>query len=504
MSDPREVAGVRVAVSAPGVTGECPDLLCTGDRWLLVADLGGTVRGVTGEGPLLGWAPAQLAGRRIWELVDATHLPNPLEWHLDPAPVVVRLRTASGEWASVRISAAPLVDAAGARSGTVLTVSADVVDEALDTHLRAAQRMEVVGLFTSGIAHDFNNLVSVVQSYATMLRATASPGSRVARDLDEILDASRRAALLTRRLLAFCTPSERTVTTLVDVGRAIQDIHQMLARMLGDAVLVHIEVDPDATVLAEQGQIEQILMNLVVNARDAMPVGGRLDLVARHVVLGAEVANWLRIAPGPHVQIVVRDSGTGMTPTTLDRIFEPYFTTKTVQRGTGLGLSVIRRVVGELGGAVDVESVPGAGSTFRVYLPYTAPPADRGWGPTGGVVLVVDDDRAIRGIVERILAEAGHRVESFADGPSAMSWALAHGETARVLLVDRVLKEVSGPQLVDALRRWCPDARVVYMSGYPDGLEATGEVALQKPFDHETLLAAIRGESLKLPGRGQP
>jgi PAS domain S-box-containing protein len=366
-----------------------------------------------------------------------------------------------------------------------------------EEQLRQSQKMEAVGRLAGGVAHDFNNMLVAILGYADLLARTLPQGGAQRRQAEEIVSAARRASSLTTQLLAFSrqqVPAPRGV----DLGAVVGGIESMLRRLIGEDVDLSIRVPSEPVwVLADAGQIEQVLLNLVINARDAMPKGGRLvvDVIPTRSKDGC-------------AQLVVTDSGTGMSDEIRARIFEPFFTTKEATKGTGLGLSVVYGIVHQWRGEIDVTSAPGAGSTFRVRVPGTEAPepaagarAEARGACAGGTLLVVEDERAVRDYLAEVLAGIGYRVVVAADPAEAMARA---GELERVdlLITDVIMPGKSGPALVHARRERWPTLPVLYISGYAPGNHEAHRPDprgsfLQKPFTVDELrarVAALLGE----------
>ncbi|MBI5069016.1 MAG: response regulator [Deltaproteobacteria bacterium] len=371
--------------------------------------------------------------------------------------------------------------------------------------LRQAQKLESVGRLAGGVAHDFNNALTTIVGVTDLLLADAPAGSPLAADLLSIRDAGRHAASLTRQLLAFSRKQrlEMAPLCLDELGQAFAG---MLRRVVGEDVELRLDLaaGPEARVLADRGQLEQVLMNLAVNAREAMPRGGTLTLATRveQVTAGAPgVPHGL--AGGEHVRLTVTDTGVGMRPEVAAQVFDPFYTTK--ERGTGLGLSTVYGIVQQHEGQVAVESAPGAGSRFDVWLPLArgeARPAGETPAPVprllGGTetVLVVDDDPAVRALVTRVLSREGYRVLSAGSGAEALEMAEADGKV-EALITDVVMPGMRGADLARAfLARW-PDSPVLYMSGYAEDLALGSEAPLgdgfvAKPIVAGLLLSALR------------
>ncbi len=381
-----------------------------------------------------------------------------------------------------------------------------------EEQLRHAQKMEAVGRLAGGVAHDFNNLLSVVLSYSSLLIGDLPAGDPMRADLEEIQKAGERAADLTRQLLAFSRKQDSELR-IVDVNQVVTYTDKMIRRLVGEDVDVHTSLAEDlGKIKVDPGHLEQVLMNLVVNARDAMPQGGKLTIETRNVELDAGYAQeHLGVTPGPHVMLAVSDSGHGMDAATKERIFEPFFTTKEQGKGTGLGLSTVFGIVKQIGGSVWVYSEPGGGATFKVYFRRTdehepAEPARAQVVTLRGseTVLLVEDEEQLRVVTRGILRRYGYQVLDACSGGEAVRLCERHAGPLQLLLTDVVMPEMSGPELVQRLSPLRPDMRVLYMSGYTEqavvhrGMLSSGTALLQKPITPELLLRRLR-EVLELP-----
>ncbi len=373
--------------------------------------------------------------------------------------------------------------------------------------LRQAQKLEAVGRLAGGVSHDFNNQLTIIQGYCDLLLRELGPEHPHYDPLTEIRRATERATGLTGQLLAF---SRRQVLRpeVVDLNAVLADLQGPLARMIGEDIL--LDLLPGAqrgTVWVDRGQFEQAIMNLAINARDAMEAGGKLVLETRTVTLGQPGQQApARPRPGCYVLVLVSDTGTGMAPELLDRIFDPFFTTKPVGKGTGLGLAMVYGFVEQSGGHIEVTSQPGQGSTFRVYLPLVteatpAPatvPAPLARPAGSETILVVEDDERVRLLTARILRDLGYNVLVSPDAREALPLGQGHEGSLDLLLTDVVMPEMGGEELADRLRRARPDLRVLYMSGYADHRFVAriaadqGAHFLQKPFCPEELAARVR------------
>jgi two-component system cell cycle sensor histidine kinase/response regulator CckA len=404
-------------------------------------------------------------------------------------PVEWRVRGIDGGWIEVETIATGLLDDPDVQ-GIVLNSRVVTERKRLEAALRQSQRLESVGQLAGGIAHDFNNLLSVIRGYARFLVDGFDEGDARREDAAEIENAAQRAAALTAQLLIF---SRRDVVPLqvVDVAEVLRGISVLLARTLGEDIVLHTRVDGALPfVEADPTQLEQVLMNLAVNARDAMPSGGEL-----HIGLAAVEED----DEPPAVRLTVRDTGEGMKPEVVERAFEPFFSTKPKGQGTGLGLATVYGIVTQAGGTIEIQSTPGEGTTVEVVLPATdatphsepAPSEDESDAARRETILVVEDEDAVRRLTCRILSGAGYRVLEAADGADALARWEEHPGEIDLLLTDVVMPGMSGRQLAERL-----ETDPVFMSGYTDdvvlrhGLD--GVRLVQKPFDEPTLLGAIR------------
>ena len=386
-------------------------------------------------------------------------------------------------------------------------ITLDVTERrTLEEQYQQAQKMEAIGRLAGGVAHDFNNLLTAILGYCELLLADLEPDDPRQQDVAEIQKAGTRAAQLTRQLLAF-SRKEIIEPTLLDVNAVVDGMRAMLERLIGEDVTVVLALPPEPTLVrADRGQVEQIVLNLAVNARDAMPRGGTLTIETANVELDGDYAKaHLSVIPGPYVVLTVSDTGTGMTPEVQARLFEPFFTTKEVGKGTGLGLATVHGIVAGSGGSVNVYSEIGLGTTFKVYFPRAdvaemaveeAVPASR---PRHGVetVLVVEDAEGLRGLAIRLLQQQGYTVLAAANADEALGL-FERNMSIDVLLTDVVMPGVSGPELTSRLVKQRPSLKVIYMSGYTEesivhhGVIKPGIAFLHKPFTSETLGRKIR------------
>ena len=377
----------------------------------------------------------------------------------------------------------------------------------LEAQLMHAQKMEAVGRLAGGVAHDFNNVLTVIAGYSRMIREEYAPVQPLHDYVDEILRASDRAGALTNQLLTF---SRRQVMQprIINLNTVIAQGQKMLRRLIGEDVELVLHADPEiGNIKADPNHIEQALVNLVVNSRDAMPTGGRITIETANVQLDETYTyTHLGVEPGDFVMLAVSDTGSGMDAGTLQRIFEPFFTTKEYGKGTGLGLSTVYGIVKQSGGDIFPYSEPGTGTTFKLYFPRVAQAEEVEMRPSGPevirsqpvTVLVVEDDKAVRDLTIHMLERLGHFVLSATKGADAIEMAAAFPGPIALLLADVVLPGMNGCEVADALASVRPDVRVLFLSGYTEnavlssGVLRSGIDFLPKPYTYEALALKIR------------
>jgi signal transduction histidine kinase/ActR/RegA family two-component response regulator len=379
--------------------------------------------------------------------------------------------------------------------------------ETLEHQLRHSQKMEAIGRLAGGVAHDFNNLLTAIRSYADLLYEDMPVWDSKRADIQEIRTAAQRASALTAQLLAF-SRKQMLQPRVLDTAAVLQDVQAMLGRLLIEDIQLSIETPPGLWhVKADRGQLEQVIVNLAVNARDAMPHGGalRISAVNDAVMDTLETSHGL-IPPGEYVAIRVTDTGLGMDTMTQARVFEPFFTTKAVGQGTGLGLATVHGIVAQSGGYVTVESAVASGTTFTVYLPrVNEEPKRRDSGGDAAkqrghneTILLVEDEQSVRALARRVLVRAGFRVLEAATPIDALRLAREHFQEIQLVLSDVVMPEMNGPEVVSKIAQLCPRARVLFISGYTDdeltgrGLANPAIQLLRKPFSAQQLVERVR------------
>ncbi|HWA77620.1 MAG TPA: ATP-binding protein [Polyangiaceae bacterium] len=384
---------------------------------------------------------------------------------------------------------------------------AEAALQSTELQLRQSQKMDAIGQLAGGVAHDFNNILSVIMSFSGLALEEIDKKNSLYGDVEEIYKAGERAAALTRRLLTF-SRQQVVEAKVLDVGDVARGMDMMLRRLIGADMHFEVKLDSDLhPVLADAGQIEQVLLNLVVNARDAMPNGGKITVEASNVHLAGEyTATHLGVADGDYVMLAVSDTGIGMDKETQARIFEPFFTTKEKGKGTGLGLSTVYGIVKQSEGHIWVYSEPGVGTSFKVYLPKcaegsseTAELAMEVTRLTGDeTVLVVDDDESVRRAVHGILSRNGYHVLLAETATQALSLCDSQARRIALMVTDVIMPEMSGAELIALVEKKLPSLRIVCMSGYTGeastrrGILEAGRVFVQKPLTPETLLRKVR------------
>lgn len=431
-----------------------------------------------------------------------------------PFDLEAPFRNASGESLWVRVTSEAVLDT----QGNVVKIVGNIMDVTerkaaaqerrdIEEQLRQSQKLEAIGKLAGGVAHDFNNLLTVILGYSQLAARRVKTEDILSKQLREVVNAAQRAAVLTRQLLAF---SRNQVLELkpIHLNRVVTDLEDMLRRIIGEDIELDLILAPDlGTTRADASQLEQVLMNLVVNARDAMPGGGKLTIETANADFDeAFAAQHVDLTPGPYVLLSVSDSGCGMDQRTRSRIFEPFFTTKERGKGTGLGLATVYGIVNQCGGHIRVDSEPGSGTTFKIALPRetSAISLPSVFSPSGDAsrgtetLLLVEDDESVRELAKEILRSAGYTVLVAATAEAGLRLSAEHGGKIHLLLTDVIMPGMSGDAMAEQLRSARPEMKVLFMSGYfdnaiaPGGVLGAGMRFLGKPITIETLTQKVR------------
>jgi two-component system cell cycle sensor histidine kinase/response regulator CckA len=464
---------------------------------------------------LLGYSREELQSPAVHELLQSEEAPGEGESLRQMAAGTLhryvvdekryRRRDGSSVWARVNMSVHR--DAAG-QSQHFISVIEDITERrVLEAQVRQASKMDAIGRLASGVAHDFNNLLTVILGFAEIIADDTAVADRHVKDLGEIVKAAQRASGLTRQLLAFSRQQLLHAVPL-DVNGLITEMTGMLGRLIGEHIKVTLALAPHLSLaLADRGQLEQVVMNLVVNARDAMPDGGTLTIETTDVELEDSSLRDEAMIPGRYVMLAITDTGNGMTKETQRRLFEPFFTTKETGKGTGLGLSTTYGIVKQSKGYIWVYSEPGSGTTFKVYLPHSsADAAVRATSPrvtaavkgTSETVLLVEDEAGVRKLSKRILDNAGYQVLEAANGDDAERLFAQHADSIDLVVTDVIMPGCGGPELLSRLKVQAPAVRVLYMSGYTEQSAAhkagfdLGLPFVQKPFTAAEFVRQVR------------
>jgi len=415
--------------------------------------------------------------------------------------------TKDGRRLDVSISVSPLRDAKGDVIGASAIARDITAQKRAERQLHQSQKMEAIGRLAGGVAHDFNNILGIIRACTEFLRDRIDTAAESSLYVENIKKAIERGSSLTRQLLAF-SRSSAIQPRVLDLNERLKDVSKLLRPLMGDDVeILVVSKSPAAVVEADPGQLDQIVVNLAVNARDAMPRGGKFILETGHARFDEAFAEQHQsMTPGKYVLLAVSDTGNGMDGATVSRIFEPFFTTKEVGKGTGLGLATVYGIVKQSAGHILVYSEPGHGTTFKIYLPSAehkigleSKSEVEAVSPKrqGASILLVEDDEIMRSLTRQALEEHGYSVVEADDGKSALEWAQSHPGPLDLLLTDVVMRRMSGPELVERLSSSHPNLKVVYMSGYTGELIAEREVLkrgitlLEKPFTRAALLNTL-------------
>ncbi len=460
---------------------------------------------------ILGYKPEELKRTTVWEQIhpeDRAKVQKAAEDARSTGSgktVEYRMRHKDGSWRTLESRASTIMK--GGTAEKLVIVNRDVTQrKTLEEQFRQAQKMEAVGRLSGGIAHDFNNLLGVIIGYGEIVQEGTPTDSRLRTCIDEMLKAGHRAAGLTRQLLAFSRQQVMDPRVL-DLNAVVRDMEKMLKRLIGEDILLKTSLDSELLIKADQGQIEQAILNLAVNARDAMPNGGELKLETSNFYVDEEFAGRypFPVVIGDYVLLTVADNGVGMDASTRARVFEPFFTTKEKGKGTGLGLSTVYGVVKQSGGYIDVASEPGAGAAFRIYLPKveeavtpvksaSSQPSLRG----SETVLLVEDEASLRKLSRQQLELCGYRVLEAENAAEAIKISDAYEEPIDLLLTDVVMPGISGRVLANGLSEKRLGIHILYMSGYTGqmvgqhGVLEEGSFFLPKPFTRDELATKVR------------
>jgi PAS domain S-box-containing protein len=441
--------------------------------------------------------------RQIWSGHYEALLSN------QPATTDVRIVTKDRQIRWVRIFGRPIWDGGQHRVIRIYGAAQDnTTQKHLEQQLLQSQKMEAIGRLAGGVAHDFNNLLTVILGYGQVLKEQAHSEQPEWEHLDEILKAAERAAQLTNQLLAF---SRRQILRprSISLNTVVADLEKMLRRLIGEDIELLTSLDSDlGLACADPGQIEQVIMNLVVNARDAMPSGGKLTIETGNVELDdSYVRQHANVKSGSYVMLAVSDTGVGMDAQTIARIFEPFFTTKEMGKGTGLGLATVFGIVEQSEGNIWVYSEPGQGTSFKVYLPRLKQgskadpdrrPARSSAARGSGTILVVEDENSVRALSRSILSRAGYTVLDTGDVDEALRLCEHHPGTISLLMIDVVLPKMSGPETAERALQLRPEMQVLYSSGYTDSAISRNAVLkqgaffLEKPFTPDALIQKVQ------------
>jgi len=462
---------------------------------------------------IYGYSPDEVVGKHISLLVPADR-PSEVAEILEKISKGERVEhhetvrvAKDGRHLDVSVSISPLRNAIGEVVGASVIARDITAQKRAETHLRQSQKMEAIGRLAGGVAHDFNNILGIINACTEFLRDRIPPGAESSTYVENIKKAVERGTSLTRQMLAFSrTPIAKP--QLLELNDRLKEISKLLRPLMGDDIeILIVSKSSSAVVEADPGQLDQIIVNLAVNARDAMPRGGKFILETSMVRFDESYAEQRQaVVPGKYIVLAVSDTGHGMDETTAARIFEPFFTTKEVGKGTGLGLATVYGIVKQSGGHVLVYSEPGHGTTFKIYLPSAehkigvspreaaeATPPKR----LGTSILLVEDDEIMRSLTKKVLQEQGYTVMEADDGKSALDWAHSHPGPIDLLLTDVMMRRLNGPELAERLSSSHPGMKIVYMSGYTGELMTNREVLkpgvtlLEKPFSRAALLKTI-------------
>ena len=462
---------------------------------------------------ILGYTPEELEGARPVEHIHPDDREKVHRAALEASvtrlgqSVEYRMRHKNGSWRILESRASTIVNRQGAVDRLVIVTRDATERKQLEEQFRQAQKMEAVGRLSGGVAHDFNNLLGVIIGYGEILQESLESSNPLRPSVDEVLKAGHRAASLTRQLLAF-SRQQVLDPKVLDLNGVVRDTEKLLKRLIGEDIELKTELEASlALIKADQSQIEQALLNLAVNARDAMPQGGKIELATSNFHMDADFVRRYPypVQVGDYVLLSFSDSGIGMDAATRARIFEPFFTTKEKGKGTGLGLSMVYGVVKQSGGYIDVISEPGSGASFRIYLPRVDAPIDVPTKPELSAslrgtetVLLVEDEPSLRALAVHLLESCGYTVLEASNGEHALQVSDEQKQDIHLLFTDVVMPGISGRVLAEELVKKRPQIRVLYTSGYTGqtvgahGVLAEGSHFIPKPFTKEALARKVR------------
>jgi len=471
--------------------------------WLLDSD--GRYLGVNAAAcKLYGYSPDEFASMTVGDLESAGDAGRFLaELQVPPAAAAGEWRhhTKDGRWLEVEIALHAIQ--LGGQNATLAVLMDITGRRQLEDQLRQAQKMEALGLLTGGVAHDFNNLLTIITGYSQLVLAKIAESDPNRHSLEQIVKAAERAGELTRRLLLF---SRRRVpqAKVMDLNQVVASLNTMMQRLLGEEIELHLNLAADlGSVHADASRIEQVLLNLAANSRDAMPHGGILTIQTSNVLVGDAGG---AVKPGAYVVLTVTDTGAGMDAATRAQVFQPFFTTKGAGSGTGLGLYTVAGIVRQSGGKVELTSTPGAGTTFRIYLPRVdfAPAVVKANAPKRAAargaetILLVEDDDMVRALVRETMESSGYHVLEAPDPLQARAIAGSSPNAIQLLITDVIMPKASGPELAKELLAIYPGLKVLYMSGHTEraislrGIRRREVAFLPKPFTPAELAAKVR------------
>ncbi len=430
-----------------------------------------------------------------------------------------RLRHKNGHWLALESTASVVKDTEGKVEKLVI-VNRDITErQQLEQQLYRSQKLDAIGRLSGGIAHDFNNLLGVIIGYSEALQQRIAPDDPFREAVDEIQNAGKRAATLTQQLLAF-SRKQVLEPKVLDLNTVLAEMEKMLRRLIREDIELSLSLSSKlGNIKADRGQIEQVILNLVVNARDAMPQGGKLTIATAEAKLDeSHVKHFSYVVPGPYVMLRVTDIGCGMDPELLSHIFEPFFTTKEQGKGTGLGLATVYGVIKQSGGYIWAESEVGKGTTFKMFLPRVEEAVEdkpESRSPVGlaqmhRTVLLVEDERSLRKLTRTMLEDFGCTVLEAIDAAQALAIAKQTGSPIDLLLTDVIMPGMSGPAVADKLAPLRPEMKVLFMSGYTDrviarhGAPESGITILRKPFNREDLARRVEEVLAGVVGNSKP